>query len=223
MGGIQWTFVLQMKKEGNACSLLDLPNSTHFQIKILLTSAIQIENTHLSKFLSTCNFRRQGSVRRLPPVCRTKYDGKIRAPLLSSAALEYSRGRLSAAKMSMSCRSTTMQSSRHTCSSTWTQGKREWRKRGPERAGPEQKHKAKGSSFCHGKMSRTVCRRQLGVQKSPFWQRPPCPKPHVLDTSCLLSSTPSKHYAPFPQYPSVSLPLLSETLTEVNGVMTKLT
>lgn len=73
--------------------------------------------THLSKFRSTCSFSLKGSVKRLPPVCLTTYDGNVRSLLRSSKAFEYSREDLSAAKISMSWRSTTMQSSRQGCSS----------------------------------------------------------------------------------------------------------
>lgn len=78
-------------------------------------------STHLSKFLSTCSFSLKGSFNRLPPVCLTKYDGKLKSALVSSTALEYSLGYLSAANMSMSCRSTTMQSKRQMWSSASAQ------------------------------------------------------------------------------------------------------
>lgn len=64
---------------------------------------------------------------------------------MSSEAFESSRGRLSAAKMSMSCRSTTIQSSRQMWSSTRTRKKRVM-KREPKR---EEIHKMKRSKQVH--------------------------------------------------------------------------
>lgn len=82
------------------------------------TKIIKIR-AYLSRLRSTLSFKRQQSFRRLSPVRRTEYEGKVRSevsgglPPLSQGW----EGRRSAAKMSISCKSSAMQSNRHTWSS----------------------------------------------------------------------------------------------------------
>lgn len=81
-----------------------------------LSGLSSAKQAYLSRFRSTFSFSRQQSFSRLFPVRRTEYEGKTRS--------EYSRGlppgskgwegKRSAAKISISCRSRAMQSSRHT-------------------------------------------------------------------------------------------------------------
>lgn len=114
-------------------------------------------------------------------------EGNIRSPLLSSEALEYSRGRLSAAKISMSCRSTTMQSSRQTWSSTWTQGKRENEESKTQKGmTPNKTKKLNKVHSVFGKRSELPASK-IWVSKSLHsgTKASLCDAP-VLDTSCLL-------------------------------------